>query len=165
MRGSVSLDFLLALVVLFVLSAVVFGAAVELAEDSVASYGKLKAESLAMAIGSSINRFYATNPGDGSQLVLDLQRFADKSPNYFTSGFPGVIVSTAQQECKVNITTGVVYVRINMIGIDSNDLETVVGSYPVVDKAASTALTMSEDDCTKTITASVSGGTRAVAIA
>ena len=137
MRGSLTLDFILSLVLVMASVASFFALSAAQVENTVIASTQHKAEAMAMTIGSSINRFAAIQPAEGSSITLALQGLPE-SQGVASFGVPGFSVfmgSATTSDCSVmvdSINKKLVIVRISAYRMDSSQPSMVEASYPIV---------------------------------
>lgn len=152
MRGSITLDFLLSLVLILATIASFFFLAYTQVENTVIASAQYQAEAMAMSIGSSINHFAAIQPGAGSFVVIGLNGFD-------STGFS---VDIQPDDCKVSIDTvnELVVVEITAHRMESIQSETIIAQYPIVDvsNCCTVCLDTSDMSCNGRISVTETGG-------
>ncbi|MBN3037176.1 MAG: hypothetical protein JW834_01895 [Candidatus Diapherotrites archaeon] len=137
MQGSLSLDFLLSIIVTLVIASVLFGMAFMQIEQASAVSMKYRAEAMAMGVGSAINHFYAIDSEDPSKLTIDFSgRLQDASGKYLRAGGIGGIgwntIALDPMDCTVTVTGNTVNVTIGFYRMENNFQEYVSATYPIV---------------------------------
>lgn len=133
MRGSLTLDFLLALVLVFTSTASFFALAAAQLENTVIESTQFKAEAMAMEIGSAINHFAAIQPGNNSFIKIKLNGLPE-SEGVASFGMPGYSVFSDSQSCNVSInsSSNIVNVQIIAYRMDSGEPTVINAYYPIV---------------------------------
>ena len=120
-KATITLDFVLSLGVLALLSPLLFNHSFSMLENTEELSLKLKAETLAMQIGSAINHFKAIQPqGVKDKLVLNLHAELEETQ------------SRLAPSCTVTVGPSNVTVSITFTGKWSNTQKTVNATYPTV---------------------------------
>ncbi len=125
MKGSLSLDFIVAMIVVMTLASVVITFAYFQQEKIVEAGFRVGAELLAINVGSTLNRIVAiTDPNDEIEATI--------TPHDITTthGFFGVIVDST--ECHYNISSGYLFVTITYHMSGTGRSGKVIAEYPVI---------------------------------
>ena len=102
MRGSISLDFILSLVIILASASSFFFLAYTQVENTVIASAHYKAEAMAMQIGSAINHFAAIQPETNSYMELNFTGLPE-SNGTASFGVPGFSVDIPSDECTVTV--------------------------------------------------------------
>ncbi len=125
MKGILSLDFVVAMIVVMILASMVITFAYFQQEKIVEMQYKANAELLATDIGSVIDRAYAiTGPNDNLTATITPHDISQ------IDSFLGILVSDAS--CHYNITNGVVYVKVDYSFAGTGRSGSVIARYPTV---------------------------------
>jgi hypothetical protein len=124
MRGTVTLDFVFALVLLIATTASFFFLAFTQIENTAVASTQMRAETLAIATGSAINHFVAVGPAPGSRMELALGGVGD----------PEFGVYIGPEDCNVTFNTpaNIILVEANVYRMESSQPETIWAQYPTV---------------------------------
>ncbi len=124
MKGTLSLDFIVAMIVVLLLASTVITFAYFQQENIINTEFKVDAEMLATDAGSAINRVVAyTGPNDNVTLTL--------TPHDITSarGFFGILITDAS--CSYSVSPYWFNVTVTYTTIGTNRNEVIKGSYPL----------------------------------
>jgi len=158
MRGSLTLDFILSLVLVLASVASFFALSATQVENTVIASTQHKAEAMAMTVGSAINRFAATQPALDSSITLSLQGLPESQgvASFGVPGFSAFMTDTTQNDCNVTIDTTkkLAIVTVTAYRMDSSQPSIVQAAYPIVDVVKNCGLSNTLDvSCTGSITA------------
>ena len=132
MRGSLTLEFILSLVLLIATAgSFIFLANTQL-ENTVAASTQLKAEAMAMEVGSAITHFVAAGPAEGSFMVIDPKGLPE-SAGQGSFGMPGLAAFATSRECNLSISPyeNMVVVDVLVHRQDSEKATRVKAKYPI----------------------------------
>jgi len=131
MRGSLSLEFMLSLVLLLATATGFLLLAYTQVENTVVASTQYKAEAMAMTVGSAVSHFIATEPGYGSQLLMNFTGLLE-SEGAASFGMPGFSVYADHKDCNVTVSTlkSKVIVDVMIYRMDSGQAELVTAVYP-----------------------------------
>ena len=140
MRGSISLDFILSLVIILASASSFFFLAYTQVENTVIASAQYKAEAMAMQVGSAINHFAAIQPETGSYMELNFTGLPE-SEGVASFGVPGFSVDIPTAECEIVLDGLNNTVTVTMLAyrMESSQPETITATYPTV-KMSNSAL-------------------------
>jgi len=151
MRGSISLDFILSLVILLASASSFFFLAYTQVENTVIASTQYKAEAMAMQVGSAINHFAAIEPGANSYMELNFTGLPE-SEGAASFGVPGFSVDIPEDKCNVTIVTvppqDRVVVTMVAYRMESSQPEIINATYPIVDVYSETEKGEIQSVCT-----------------
>ncbi|MFC2174676.1 hypothetical protein ACFLQ2_02290 [archaeon] len=132
MRGSLTLEFILSLVLLIATAGGFLMLSYGQIENSVIASTQYKAEAMAMSTGSALTHFFATEPEYGSYMEMDFRGLPQEAAGQSSFGMPGFGVYASGQECNVSIDidNSMVIVNILVYRIESSEPELVTAKYP-----------------------------------
>lgn len=121
MRGSITLDLILALVLLIATTSSFFFLAYTQIENTMIASTQYKAEAMAMSVGSAMNHFAAVKPAGASELILEFE--PPENPGF------AIDIGT----CTVKIFTVQKFVQVDMLvyRMDSSQPERLISRYPI----------------------------------
>ncbi|MCK4328071.1 MAG: hypothetical protein KAW41_06440 [Candidatus Diapherotrites archaeon] len=136
MRGSLTLEFILSLVLLIASAGAFFALANAQIENTVVASTQYKAEAMAMSIGSAINHFAALEPGPGSYMELNFTGLPE-STGQASFGMPGFSAFATTEECNITYDSRVnqIIVEVTVYRMDSSAPTIVTARYPIVNTA------------------------------
>jgi hypothetical protein len=158
-RASLTMDFLVSLLILTIAGAFFVNFGFLHAENSIMTGVKYKSEAMAMTVGSAINHFAAINPEPGSELHMDLADPEPSAGSLVGGGWPG-IGKVYNAECKIGIddVNDILVVNMTLYRLESDFPESVVARYPLVDVGHSSGMGFQKINCNGTITVDDSMG-------
>jgi hypothetical protein len=130
MRGTISLDLLLSVVVMLVISSAIVGMAFLQLENAAIANAQYKAEALAMGAGSAINHFQAMR-ADGGDLYLSLGDVSKRSARIGQAGWPDAF-SLDLLACTMQVNGSVFWLNFTVHRVENNFDEYVNATYPLV---------------------------------
>ncbi len=144
MRGSISLDFIIAAFVIMSFASIVLSFAYFQEEKIVEASLKARLEEMAISTGSAINRFVATEPEDGSKLEI--------TPHNVTGApFYGILFDVLS--CNYSIDSGNVTFNLTYVSRPLGNERTLTAKYPVFISSSS-----SQRNCGESLNLTVSSG-------
>jgi hypothetical protein len=130
MRGTISLDLLLSVVVMLVISSAIVGMAFLQLENAAIANAQYKAEALAMGAGSAVNHFQAMR-ADGGELYLSLGDVSKRSARIGQPGWPDAFALDLSA-CTVQVSGNVLWLNFTVHRVENNFGEYVNATYPLV---------------------------------
>ena len=143
-RGSATIDFLVALVVVMTFAAIVLSFAYFQEEKIVDANMRMRAEEMAMQAGSAINRFIASGPEDGSYLNITINNATDMP-------MEGIFFDVIG--CNYTVSSGNLTVSLAYLIKGTSAVRTVNAEYPIL-----ASLSFPVKDCGDYVNITVSGG-------
>jgi hypothetical protein len=125
-RAIVSIDFLLTLILLLVATGILISASQPMFHNAAKANAKLKAEALAIGIGSSINHFYAIGAKSGDNLAITVHN------PFETTRFPAIADEPLTMDCGIGYDDGMGLIGVG-VDYDGDGAADIIAVYPVVD--------------------------------
>ncbi len=138
MHGSITLDFILSLVIVLASASSFFYLAYTQVENTVIASAQYKAEAMAMQIGSAINHFAAIQPEKNSYMELNFTGLPE-SNGTASFGVPGFSVDIPEGNCTVvfNGVNNTVTVSMLAYRMESSQPEEIIAVYPTAEMSNS----------------------------
>ena len=131
MRGSLSLDLIVAFIVLLSLASVILSYSNVVRENIVRHQYQIAADAQATAVGSAVNRFISSDPDSGI-LNVTLHNVGESHP------FLDIVVDSFNCTYTVGIHSFTVNYTYHFIG--SNEFDHVGSSYPIIPSVSTSSL-------------------------
>ena len=121
-NGSVSLDFIVAMIIVMIMAAIVLSFTYFQQEQIIKSGLKLRVEEMAVSTGSAINRFISSGPEDGSVINITVHN---------VTGFPFYGILFDIDNCSYNVSDYNITITVGYTMKGTGQTGEVKGRYPV----------------------------------